>query len=236
MNDQPREKSLNVEEASFDIFTVLSHDLKSPLNAVESYQDIMNNRILGDSLDPYMPIIDKCIARLYHMRELITDISDWSRIQSPSSPRRFTIINVSAMAHNILGLYQEKARARNITITTSIEEALTMKAVGKEIDLILRHLIDNAIKYNRDKGSVTIAIKRTGSRIDIKVADTGIGMTDGEQAALFQEIARVKNNKTQGIHGTGLGIVMIKKLVERYEGKISVESEPDEGTTISLIF
>ncbi len=168
------------------------------------------------------------------MRELITDVSDWSKIQSPSAPRILTAIDVSGMAHAILDTYQEEARARNIAISAAIEDALTMKAVGREIDLILRHLIDNAIKYNKDKGSVAVTIKKAGSHIDMKVADTGIGMTAEEQARLFQEFVRIKNNKTQGINGTGLGLVIIKKLVDLYGGSVSIVSEPDQGTTVSL--
>jgi two-component system sensor histidine kinase/response regulator len=236
MNDQPREKQSEGEGTSFDIFTVLSHDLKSPLNAVESYLDIMINKILGETIEPYMPILGKCVARLHQMRELITDISDWSRIQSPSSSRTLTAIDVSRMAHTVLNAYQEEAIARNISISTAIEDALTMKAVGREIDLILRHLIDNAIKYNKDMGSVAVTIKKAGSHIDMTVADTGIGMTAEEQARLFQEFVRIKNNKTQGINGTGLGLVIIKKLVDLYGGMISVESESGKGTTFSLTF
>lgn len=106
MNDQLREKRSEGEGTSFDIFTVLSHDLKSPLNAVESYLDIMTNKILGETIDPYMPILEKSIARLHQMRELITDISDWSRIQSTSTSRILTAIDVSMMAHTILDTYQ----------------------------------------------------------------------------------------------------------------------------------
>lgn len=234
MNDQLREKRSEGEGTSFDIFTVLSHDLKSPLNAVESYLDIMTNKILGETIDPYMPILEKSIARLHQMRELITDISDWSRIQSTSTSRILTAIDVSMMAHTILDTYQEKARARNIAISAAIEDAVTMEAVGREIDLILRHLIDNAIKYNKDKGSVSVTVKKAGPYIDITVADTGIGMTAEEQARLFQEFVRIKNNKTQGINGTGLGLVIIKKLVDLYGGSVSIVSEPDQGTTVSL--
>jgi Signal transduction histidine kinase len=69
----------------------------------------------------------------------------------------------------------------------------------------------------------------------VKVADTGIGLSAEDQARLFQEFVRIKNSKTQDIRGTGLGLVIVKKLVELYQGTVSVESEPDTGTTFSLI-
>jgi len=234
MNDQPQGKKSEAEGTSFDIFTILSHDLTSPLNAVESYMDIMINKTLGETLEPYMPILDKCVARLHHMRELISDIADWSRIQSPSSVRTFTEIDISKTAYAVLDLYQQGAQVRNISISTVIEDALTMTAVGREIELIFRHLIANAIKYNRDGGSITISIKKADAHINVKVADTGIGMTAEEQARLFQAFVRIKNNKTQGITGTGLGLAIIKSLIERYGGEILVESKFGKGTTFSL--
>lgn len=220
---------------SFDIFTVLGHDLKSPLNAVEAYLEIILGRVLGDSLDSYMPILEKSVARLHHMRELITDVVDWSRMQQPSPTRSLTTLDVSKITRSILDGYEKEAQGRNITVSADIEDNLTMKAAAREIELIVWHLMDNAVKYNRDNGSVSVTMKRAGPHIILNVADTGIGMNAQEQARLFGEFVRIKNSKTQDIRGTGLGLAIIKKLSELYQGTVSVESEPDRGTTFSLI-
>jgi len=179
------------------IFTVLGHDLKSPLNAVESYLDIMRDRALGDALDPYMPILENAIARLHQMRELITDVVDWSRIQAPSPSRELITLDVSKTAHAVLDRFMEEARARGITITADIEEGLTIEAAAGDIDLALKHLIDNALHYNHDGGSISVAIQRAGPSITVVVADTGIGMTVEEQSCLFQEFVRIRNDKTR---------------------------------------
>lgn len=235
MNEQPEEKLSEHIAASLDIFTVLSHDLRSPLNAVETYLEIISNKILGDNIDSYMPILGNCIARLHQMRELITDVADWSRIQASSSSRTLTQIEVSKIACIILEEYRKEAQTRNIAVSADIEDGLFMKAAAREIELIFQHLIANAIKYNKDNGSVTLTIKKTDSHIAMKVADTGIGLSAEDQARLFQEFVRIKNKKTEGIRGTGLGLAIVKKLVELYQGTVSVESEPDIGTTFSLI-
>ncbi len=216
------------------IFTVLAHDLKSPLNAVESYLEIMQNRIMGESLDPYMPILEKSIARLHQMRELITDVVVWSRIRDPSLSRELATQDVSKTARLILDRYRKGDMTRNITISDDIEDGITCKAGSGEIDLILGHLIDNAVKYNRNNGSVTVTVRKEGECLTIAVADTGIGMTAEEQSRLFQEFARMKNDKTRNIPGTGLGLAIVKGLIELYQGTIKVRSVPDRGTTISL--
>jgi two-component system phosphate regulon sensor histidine kinase PhoR len=129
----------------------------------------------------------------------------------------------------------KEAQERNIIISTDIENGLFMKAVAREIELIFRHLISNAIRYNKDNGSITLSIKKADSHIAVKVVDTGIGLSAEDQTRLFQEFVRIKNSKTQDIRGTGLGLAIIKKLVELYQGEVSVESDPDNGSIFSLI-
>jgi two-component system phosphate regulon sensor histidine kinase PhoR len=235
MDDHPGVRQSSDKRVSIDIFTVLGHDLKSPLSAVESYLEIILNRVLGDGLDPYMPILENSIARLHQMRELITDVVDWSKIQQPSSSRSLSAMDASKTVRRILDGYVKEAQGRNITVSADIEDGLTMKAASNEIELIVRHLVDNAIKYNRDNGSVRITLKRAGPNIALNVADTGIGMTAEEQARLFVEFVRIKNSQTQDIKGTGLGLAIMKKLIALYQGTVSVESEPNIGTTFSVI-
>jgi signal transduction histidine kinase len=235
MQDQPGKRPSADQGISIDIFTVMGHDLKSPLNAVESYLEILRNKVLGEGLDPYMPILENSVARLDQMRELITDVMDWSKIQQTSSSRSLTTLDVSKITRTTLDGYVKEAQGRNIAISADIEDGLSIKAVAREIELIFRHLISNAIRYNKDNGFITLTIKKTDSHIAVKVADTGIGIDAGDQARLFQEFVRIKNIKTQDIRGTGLGLAIVKKLVELYQGKVSVESEPDIGSTFSLI-
>jgi signal transduction histidine kinase len=235
MEDQPEKRQSTDQGISIDIFTVMGHDLKSPLNAVESYLEILRNKILGDVLDPYMPILENSVARLHQMRELITDVVDWAGIQQPSSSRSLTALDISKTARAIMDGYVKEAQTRNIAISTDIEDGLSMKAVAREVELIFRHLISNAIKYNKENGSVSLTIKKADSHIAVKVTDTGIGLSAEEQAKLFGEFVRIKNNKTQDIRGTGLGLAIVKKLVDLYQGTVSVESEPDNGSIFSLI-
>lgn len=235
MSDTPDKKNPPEEKTRIDFFTVLSHDLKSPLNAVESYLDIMQGKILGEDIDAYMPILANCFARLNQMRELITDVVDFSRLQSPSATRRLTSLDLSKIAHAVLKTFTSQAQERNITISPEIEDAVTIEAEAREIELILKHLVDNAIKYNNEGGSVLVTIRRSGPSVNLSVSDTGIGISEQDRQRLFQAFVRIKNKKTQDIRGTGLGLAIVKKLVELYQGSISVKSEPGKGTSFSAV-
>lgn len=235
MDDYPDEKKPADKAEQIDLYTVLGHDLKSPLNAVESYLDIMQGKILGEDIDSYMPILTNCFARLQQMRELITDVVDYSRLQSPSASRRLIAVDLSKIAHAVLNTFSAQAQERNITMTPEIEDAVTIEADAKEIELIIKHLVGNAIKYNTEGGSVHVTIKRSGPSIELRVSDTGIGISEEDRQRLFQAFVRIKNKDTQDIRGTGLGLSIVKKLVELYQGSISVKSEPGKGTTFSAV-
>lgn len=223
------------KEAAFDIFTVLGHDLKSPLNAVEQYLEILRTRTLGESIDPYLPIVEKSVARLQQMRELVVDVVDWAKIEAPDRERLLTELDIGKAAGAVVDECRKEAQARRIVIESEIEEELTMQGVAWEIDLILRHLLTNAVKYNCDGGTVVVRLNRAGSRLALSVTDTGIGLTEDEQARIFKEFVRIKKRETQDIPGTGLGLAIVKKLAGLYGGTVSVKSEPGRKTTFSLM-
>lgn len=219
---------------AFDIFTVLGHDLKSPLNAVDQYLQIIRDKMLGDNIESYLEIVERSLVRLIQMRELITDVTDWAKIQAPSAPRSLSTLDLSMTARVVLDGFQTEAQKRNIRISSEIEDGLTMRASSWEIDLIFRHLVGNAVRYNKEGGEVMLRMQKAGPRITVSVSDTGIGMSAEEQAQLFREFGRIKNKNTQSIKGTGLGLVIVKQLLEFYQGTLTLVSAPDRGTTFSL--
>jgi signal transduction histidine kinase len=235
MDPHQDEKTQEGKGAVIDIFTVLGHDLKSPLNAVESYLELIRDKVLGDEVDAYMTILGNSIARLHLMRELVTDVVDWSRVQGTASPRILVELDISRIVRSMLDRYTKEAKARGIAMSAKIEDGLTMKAVPREIELILGHLLDNAIKYNRDNGNIRATMKKAGNGIALTVSDTGIGLSRDEQGLLFQAFMRIRNSRTQDIRGTGLGLAIVKQLIDLYKGTIQVESEPDKGTTFLIV-
>jgi signal transduction histidine kinase len=110
-----------------------------------------------------------------------------------------------------------------------------MIADPDELEIVLNNLVSNAVKYNRDGGSVTVALAREGDTVRITVADTGIGMTPEESAKLFTEFVRIKNEDTIKILGSGLGLSTVRKLAQMYGGDASVKSERGSGSIFTVI-
>jgi signal transduction histidine kinase len=102
------------------------------------------------------------------------------------------------------------------------------------MEIIFNNLISNAIKYNREGGSVDCTVRENEHYIEILVEDTGIGINQEDLNKIFDDFVRIKNEKTRNITGTGLGLAIVKKLVDNYQGKIEVTSQPDQGSKFSV--
>lgn len=113
-------------------------------------------------------------------------------------------------------------------------DKLIMNADSGELEIIFNNLLSNAVKYNKENGTIKFSIKEKGKIAIFKVEDTGIGMTDKEQDLLFKEFTRIKTQKTKNISGSGLGLSIMKKVIDLNKGKIKVESKADIGSVFTV--
>ncbi|WP_456443146.1 ATP-binding protein, partial [Caldithrix abyssi] len=218
----------------FQFLSVLAHELKAPIAAVESYLRLMQGRAAGEELKNYDHIISRSLIRLEGMRKLIFDLLDLTRIESGEKKRELRTIDLVPIAKNSIETLSVLASERDIEITLKAPESLKLTADHSELEIILNNLISNAIKYNKDHGKVEVILKESDSQVIIQVSDTGIGMTPEEQSRLFQEFVRIKNEQTRNVLGSGLGLSIVKKIAQLYNGTVSVKSEKNVGSTFSV--
>jgi len=231
---QARKLAEEKRKVRFQFISVLVHELKAPLAAIEGYLNIMDNHTVGDSIGDYDQIVDRFLIRLDGMRKMIIDLLDMTRIESGEKRREFSEVDIIALARQAIETVQPETDGRHITMTLHNDTPVVMTADRGEIEIILNNLITNAVKYNRDNGAVDISIADADEMVAIIVADTGIGMTQEEASRLFNDFVRIKNVKTKNILGSGLGLSTVKKIAMLYNGDVSVSSEPDVGSTFSV--
>jgi signal transduction histidine kinase len=118
---------------------------------------------------------------------------------------------------------------------TEIKGCETIWADPNDFEIIMNNLVSNAVKYNNTGGTVTITVDCNDNEFTLSVADTGIGINAAEKDMLFEEFSRIKNDKTRNISGSGLGLSIVRKVVELYHGVINVESIPDKGSVFTVI-
>lgn len=222
------------KQVRFQFLSVLAHELKAPLNAIEGYLDIMDNRIAGDNIEKYDKMVKRSLVRINGMRKLIFDLLDLTRIESGKKKRELQNCNIVEAAINAIEGMVSMATERGIKINLIPQEAVNIYGDNGEFEIIFNNLISNAVKYNNDNGKVDIYITKEEDIVTIKVADTGIGMNEEQQAKLFKEFIRFKNDKTRNIEGSGLGLSILKRVSLLYDGEVTVESEENKGTTFIM--
>lgn len=231
---QARRLAEEKRQVRFQFIRVLGHELKAPLNAVEGYLQILAGRTLGSDIGAYEQLLNRSLVRLEGMRKLISDLLDMTRIESGQKRRELLDLDLKQVAVEAIETATAAAREAGVTINLHAESPVVMQADRGEIDMILNNLMSNAVKYNRPNGRVEVTIAEDAGFATITVADTGIGMSPEETAKLFGEFVRIKNDRTRNILGSGLGLSIVKKLVELYDGSATVTSEPDVGSTFAI--
>ena len=171
------------------------------------------------------------------MRKLIFDLLDLTRIESGQKARKFATVDMRAIAQERPSTSSRpKPPSARSAITLRAAEPVEMMADPSEMEIVFNNLVSNAVKYNRDGGSVTVVLTKARGRrpVKIQVADTGIGMTPEESAKLFNEFVRIKNEDTYKILGSGLGLSTVRKLAQMYGGDATVKSEKGVGSIFTV--
>jgi signal transduction histidine kinase len=232
---QARKLAAEKRKVRFEFISVLGHELKAPLSAIEGYLRILKDRTAGGEIGAYDSIIDRSLIRAQGMRKLILDLLDMTRIESGQKKRELVEVDVREIAKTAMDTVRPDAAAKNVALQLHGEGAIPMIADRNEIEIILNNLLSNAVKYNQEGGRVDAKFGADGQKVTISVTDTGIGMTPEEAAKLFNDFVRIKNEKTANIPGSGLGLSLVKKLAIMYGGDTTVTSKTGVGSTFTVI-
>lgn len=229
-------RNMNKEgkQIRFQFMSVLSHELKAPINAIEGYLQMFKTREFGNDISDYDHIVARTIHRIKGMRHLIMDLLDLTRVEVGAKKRELKKINLVDIANTSIDTLKPYAIQKDITINLNVDNNVYLTADATEMEIIFNNLISNAIKYNVDGGRVDISITARDYLISIIVSDTGIGMKEKDIAKLFNDFVRIKTPKTKNIKGSGLGLSIVRKIADMYDGKINVKSIPDKGSTFRV--
>lgn len=222
------------KQLRFKFLSVLSHELKSPLNAIEGYLQLIQDKVLGNDMEKYDEMIGRSLERVEGMRTLIMDLLDLTKLESNLDNKIFSEIDITSLCKLSIDSVLPLAIQRDIDIHFNVHEPILFTAHTSDIDIIFNNLLSNAVKYNRDNGKVFIDIKLLDNVLVIEVEDTGIGIADEDIDKLFHEFSRIKTKATRYISGSGLGLSILKKTVESYQGSVDVKSEIEKGTKFTI--
>lgn len=211
----------------------VSHELKTPLTSIYGNAEMLVGGIVKD--DDKQAFYSQIKDEAGRLIALIEDILMISRLDEGGGQESFEDIELFSIASETVEALSQKAAENNIAIQVS-GEGIIAKAGRSLIYEMFYNLIDNAIKYNRPCGTVSIDIVNTKEQTKIIVSDTGIGIPREAQNRVFERFYRVDRSRSRKTGGTGLGLAIVKHIVAAHNGKIELKSKENEGTTITIIF
>lgn len=219
-----------LQKAKQDFFANASHELKSPLTTIIGYQQMISEGII----DTNEEIIDASKRTLYEakrMNQMVIDMLELSSLESEKIINN-EVNNLKEVTQNIINSYTLKLEDKHINLSTSLSD-LNVKIPQKDLIHLISNLIDNAIKYNIEKGKIDININKDDNSFIIK--DTGIGISKDNQERVFERFYQVDKNRASD-QGTGLGLSIVKHICLKYNIKLKLDSKLNKGTSITLVF
>jgi two-component system, sensor histidine kinase and response regulator len=218
----------------YQFLSVLSHELKAPLNALEGYLRMMQEKEAGDRIDDYATHIDRSLQRIQGMRNLIMDLLDFTKIRLERKEEKIQEVDLAEVAKSAIVTVQPYAIQMEVSVNLDVRNDSIIMADPEDMEIIFNNLISNAVKYNKFGGRAEITIDSNENEVFLIFTDTGIGISEADRENLFREFMRVKNERTKNISGSGLGLSIVRKVIELYHGTIKVDSTPELGTVFTV--
>jgi signal transduction histidine kinase len=231
------EKGHELEEASkhkSQFLANMSHELRTPLNAILGYTELIVDGVYGEMPEKAQATLKRIAANGKHLLGLINDVLDLSKIEAGQLTLALDDYSMKDVVHSVYSAVEPLAADKKIAFKAEVAPDLPQgRGDERRLTQVLLNLVGNAIKFT-DSGEVAIRASARDGTYAVSVKDTGPGISEADQAKLFQEFQQADNSITRKKGGTGLGLAISKRIVEMHGGRIGLESQLGKGSTFSI--
>jgi PAS domain S-box-containing protein len=225
--------ALNAEKDKF--FSILAHDLRGPMSAFVAATQLLTEDIQNVTLDEIRGITMSLKTDATNIYRLLENLLEWSRLQRGVMEFKPERINLKNSINAAVEVVSDYAKKKGITVALIMEDNMEVVADRHMFETIVRNLASNAVKFTQAGGKVTVSsYMNQDHNIEIRITDTGIGMTPGLKSRLFMLNEKTSRKGTEGEPSSGLGLLLCKEFIEKHEGSIWVESEEGKGSTFAF--
>jgi signal transduction histidine kinase len=223
-----------VDAVRRDFVTNASHELKTPVAGIQALSESLELAVERHP-DRARHMIERLQVESVRLATLVRDLLDLARLEEASAagPRR-SAVDVAGVVRGQVERLGPVAESRGIVVEVTADEGATVLGVPEDVRLIAGNLIENAIRYNRDGGSVTISVRTEGRDLVLEVADTGLGIPEADRDRVFERFYRVDKGRSRAAGGTGLGLSLVRHATQRAGGRVALESEVGEGSIFTV--
>lgn len=225
-------EKMTAEKLRREFSANVSHELKTPLQSILGYAEIMKNGLVKD--EDKQRFLERIHAEAGNMIELIQNIMELSRLDENKTLDEFEDVDLLKLAQSVTLRLKHKAQTKGVMLNVSGSSACVC-GVQSILSEVLYNLVDNSIKYNKDNGKVDVKVQDGSEEVTVSVSDTGIGIGAADRERVFERFYRADKSHSKEIGGTGLGLSIVKHGVLFHKGRVELESEPGVGTTITFV-
>lgn len=210
-----------------------SHELKSPVASLQTLAEAVD-RAIDDDPEATRSLIARMTGEAERLGRLVKGLLDLSRLEEPGAISNRTA-DVSAIVHAQVDSLTELAETKSIEIRLDVTPGVQVAGDGSQLGLMVRNLLDNALRYTPEEGRVSVTVDKEGNEARIVVSDNGVGIPLRHQSRIFERFFRVDDSRSRETGGTGLGLAIVKHVAEIHSGLVRVESELGEGSTFEVV-
>ncbi|WP_430409950.1 tetratricopeptide repeat-containing sensor histidine kinase [Kordia sp.] len=230
-----QKEALNELNATKDyLFSVVSHDLRSPVNALRKQHRALKNQVMEHDFDNLEKTIETSTAISESMYGLLNNILHWSLEQSNQLLFQANISTLQPVISHVLFDFKSLAASKNIVLKTNLDETIIASFDRESLKIILRNLIDNAIKYTPNNGEIEIKTSETKLNSCIEIKDSGIGFSE-EQLETIHDLKEITVANIDRAKGVGLGLLLCTTLIKKNKGEVFISNNPTIGSTIKIV-
>jgi len=222
-----------LERVRSEFVANVSHELRTPIFSVQGYLETLLDGAVDDP-NVSMQFLEKAYHNAMRLNALLNDLIDISRIESGELKFSFRYFDIADLINELVQTMQIRAEQRSVRVVLDLAAQSTVYGDKERLSQVLTNLIDNAIKYNAEGGTVTIACVNTDKGLSVRISDTGIGIPEEHLSRIFERFYRVDKDRSRAVGGTGLGLAIVKHILEAHETEPTISSQPGKGTTIEF--
>jgi signal transduction histidine kinase len=227
-----KDKAESSDRLKSAFLATMSHELRTPLNGIIGFSELLIDGKAGPMNPRQTEYVNDVLLSGLHLLRLINNILDISKIEAGKMEFYPEPFRVEAALQEVCSIVAPMAQAKQIEVRQAVDSACGEVSLDlPKFKQVLYNLLSNAIKFSREQGRVEVVVGGTSQRLRMQVRDYGIGISPPDLNRLFVEFQQLDNTLSRKHEGTGLGLVLVKKIVQLQGGSISVESKVDEGTT-----
>ncbi|MCX7989032.1 MAG: ATP-binding protein [Aquificaceae bacterium] len=209
----------------------VSHELKTPIAVLKSLLETLYEE---EEREEKRAFLEKALKRVEDMRRLVEDLLILTRLESGEERVRREDVELKLLVEEVFELLESQAQESSVYMRNLVEDKLKVKGDWDKLFLLLKNLVDNAIKYNRPSGSVEVRAHRREGFIVVEVSDTGMGIPRKHLPFIFERFYRVEPSRSREMGGTGLGLSIVKHIALSHGGRVEVESQEGKGSTFRV--